>query len=122
MNQNSHLKFINAADTLKHPHGQGTTSRNVYQIDKVILLLIPTNGIVLFEGAYLLNSSYRTVNSRKDERLREGQLVARAAVVAPGVGKEMLEKGMEKGIEIGMEKAIMEAVAVVGAAAQAAAA
>lgn len=80
------------------------------------------------EGAYLLNnrsallSGYRKVKSRKDERLREGQLVARAGVVAAGVREETLEKGMEKGIEKRMEKARVEAVAVVGAAAQAAAA
>ena len=46
-------------------------------------------------------------------RLRKRQLVAVAVVVAAEVGK-MLEKGMEK--------VIVEAVAVVGAAAQAAAA
>lgn len=50
---------------------------------------------------------------RKEMRLRERQLVTVALVVATGVGKEMLEKGVEK--------VIVEAVAVVGAAAQAAA-
>ena len=80
--------------------------------------------LLLVEDAYLLKNrsallfGYRKVKSRKDEGLREGQLVARAAVV----GKETLEKGMEKGIEKRMEKARVEAVAVVGAAAQAAAA
>jgi hypothetical protein len=84
--------------------------------------------LLLVEDAYLLKNrsallfGYRKVKSRKDERLREGQLVARAAVVAAGVGEETLEKGMEKGIEKRMEKARVEAVAVVGAAAQVAAA
>jgi hypothetical protein len=56
--------------------------------------------------------------SPSNMRLREWQLVTVAVVVAAGVREEMLEKGMEKG----MEKVIVEAVAVVGAAAQAAAA
>lgn len=47
-------------------------------------------------------------------RLREWQLVAVAVVVAAEVGIRMLEKGVEK--------VILEAVAIVGAAAQAAAA
>jgi hypothetical protein len=109
-----------------------TMPRNVYHIDNAsnekCCYSYQPMALLWVEGAYLLNNrstllfGYRKVKSRKDERLREGQLVARAAVVAAGVGKETLEKGMEKGIEKRMEKARVEAVAVVGTAAQAAAA
>ncbi len=97
MNQNSHSIFI-IADFLKRrrPH-----------LTRRFLRCYPYEAMPsLFQGEGSVGV--------KKKLLRERQLIAVAVIVAAKVGKEMLEKVMEK--------VILEAEAVVGAAAQAAAA